>query len=113
MIFLFVQSVDKRGTCENRECLRLLTLHGRKSEWESTEITIRICGKGDTLNDHDAPPEPAANPSRNSGARQSKRLRQVKQNGERRKMTIAKTMTLKDIKVQVYNLNSVRVLATD
>ncbi|SJL00507.1 uncharacterized protein ARMOST_03820 [Armillaria ostoyae] len=77
----------------------------RKRDWESTDITIRF-GKGtkpdaggDSISRDPAP--------KMFGARQSKRLRQVKQDGERRKVTISKTTTVKDIKVMLQKIFSI------
>ncbi|KAG7447960.1 cysteine proteinase [Guyanagaster necrorhizus] len=74
----------------------------RKRDWESTDITIRF-GKGskpdaggDSISQDPAP--------KMSGARQSKRLRQVKEHGERRKVTISKSTTVKDIKVMLQKI---------
>jgi hypothetical protein len=38
---------------------------------------------------------------KSTGVRQSKRLRQVKQGGQRRKLTVAKQTTVKEIKINV------------
>lgn len=80
----------------------------RKRDWESTDITIRF-GKGtkpdaggDSISRDPAP--------KMSGARQSKRLRQVKQDGERRKVTISKSTTVKDIKImlqKIFNISPI------
>ncbi|KAF7323150.1 hypothetical protein HMN09_00095300 [Mycena chlorophos] len=66
----------------------------RKTDWSSTEITIRC--------------EPKEGRRRKTAAsfygpasRQSTRLRQAKENAERTKMQVTKTTTVKDIKVHV------------
>ncbi|KAL1744566.1 hypothetical protein HDZ31DRAFT_38456 [Schizophyllum fasciatum] len=70
----------------------------RKSDWESTEITIRM---GD--------PDKAkpTTTKKTNGSRQSKRLRSVKEHGERRKITVTKQSSVKDIKVMIYDELSV------
>ncbi|KAK0210866.1 hypothetical protein DFS33DRAFT_1252154 [Desarmillaria ectypa] len=80
----------------------------RKRDWESTDITIRF-GKetkldegGDSISRDPAP--------KMFGSRQSKRLRQVRQHGERRKVTISKSTTVKDIKVmlqKIFNISPI------
>ena len=74
----------------------------RKSQYEFAEITVRfLCGDSPV-----AEPEHATAKikviSRNCTAvRHSKRLRQVKEHGERRKITVTKLTTIKDIKMMV------------
>jgi ubiquitin carboxyl-terminal hydrolase 48 len=68
----------------------------RKSEWETADILIHLCGP-----EGQASTQPKAAPVYTyvSGARQSKRLRQIKDHGERRRITVAKSTTVRDIKV--------------
>ncbi|KAL0946674.1 hypothetical protein HGRIS_012863 [Hohenbuehelia grisea] len=75
----------------------------RRTVWDTTEITIRI-----SRPQHEEKTSPAevqkplvTYSARATGARQSKRLRQVKEHGEKRKFLITKTMTVKDIKVAI------------
>ncbi|KAJ7047010.1 hypothetical protein C8F04DRAFT_1062446 [Mycena alexandri] len=73
----------------------------RKIEWVTTEITIRKGSK-----DRSSEPSDSASSGRNrsepvSGFRQSKRLRQGKEAVVTRKLTLSKSMTVKDIKVEV------------
>ncbi|KAK0459838.1 uncharacterized protein EV420DRAFT_1629202 [Desarmillaria tabescens] len=80
----------------------------RKRDWETTDITIRF-GKGTKPNEggDSISRDPAP---KMLGARQSKRLRQIKQHGERRKVTISKTTTVKDIKVmlqKIFNISPI------
>ncbi|KAF8643800.1 hypothetical protein AX16_008818 [Volvariella volvacea WC 439] len=84
------------GVCHECHCKRLY-------DWESTEITIRLWG---TKNPLEASKEKSSQKqiitySRKAGSRQSKRLRGVKELGERRKLTVSKAITLKDIKVML------------
>lgn len=83
-----------------------------------TEITVRVLGPGDptptpeTYNDepmHVAKPGPPVQTtlltyskrSNAEGSRKSKRIRQVREHGKRRKFTITKSMTVKDLKIMV------------
>ncbi|KAJ7581164.1 hypothetical protein C8J56DRAFT_866417 [Mycena floridula] len=75
----------------------------RRSDWETTDITVQSRGKGESV-----PPQTATAASRPSGARQSKRLRQGKQ--QHWKVSISRTTTVKDIKVKLQHLNSVPTL---
>lgn len=101
MTYLFVIHVGRNGDHKSlrNDAHCHLPAVPRKRDWESTDITIRF-GKGtkpdaggDSISRDPAP--------KMSGARQSKRLRQVKQDGERRKVTISKSTTVKDIKIMV------------
>jgi hypothetical protein len=68
-----------------------------------TDITIRIGGPGDALPSQDNSSSLAiVQTSRKAtGSRHSKRLRQVKEHGERRRLTVSKITTVKEIKVTV------------
>ncbi|KAI0934305.1 hypothetical protein AcV5_006190 [Taiwanofungus camphoratus] len=84
----------------------------RKSTFEVTEITVRILGPNDASlaadsgNSVQQARHPSDTPalltygSRNTGGlRQSNRIRQVKEQDKRRRVTITKTMTVKDLKI--------------
>ncbi|KAH7929713.1 cysteine proteinase [Leucogyrophana mollusca] len=89
----------------------------RRSDYDLTELTIRILGAKDPIPSPDQTPhdnpaphktgdqrEPLAYGSRKgAGTRQSKRIRQVKEAGEKRKLMVSKLTTVKDIKVMVHN----------
>ncbi|KAG5724013.1 Ubiquitin carboxyl-terminal hydrolase 48 [Termitomyces sp. T112] len=71
----------------------------RKKEWTSTYITIRLGGstnKGQELEDSKKSLVHSV-----SGARQSRRLRQIRELGEKRRLIISKFTTVKEIKVMV------------
>ncbi|KAF4614469.1 hypothetical protein D9613_002689 [Agrocybe pediades] len=72
-----------------------------KREWQSAEIFLRLCGPGSEGSTKDVVQAKSSQTySRlNGGARQSKRLRQMKNHGERRKIEITKSTTVKDIKI--------------
>lgn len=82
------------GICPKK--IQVTESHGfRKTEWDSTDITVRLCGKGPSIG-------PSTYVSRNgAGSRQSKRLRQVQQHGEKRKIPIKKSTTVVEIKTEV------------
>ncbi|KAJ8519465.1 hypothetical protein ONZ45_g3579 [Pleurotus djamor] len=86
----FPRYVCDMGVCE--PCCR-----ERQSTWESTEITIRIL----RTEEEKAKPDIVTYGSLQTGARQSKRLRQVKESGEKRRLNITKQSTVKDIKVMI------------
>ncbi|KAI5900286.1 uncharacterized protein SCHCODRAFT_02607525 [Schizophyllum commune H4-8] len=64
----------------------------RKSDWESTDITIRVGG-----------PDKAkpTTTKKTYGSRQSKRLRSVKEQGERRKMSVTKQTSIMGLKIMI------------
>ncbi|KAG5354039.1 hypothetical protein C0989_009736 [Termitomyces sp. Mn162] len=71
----------------------------RRKEWTSTYITIRLGGstnKGQELEDSKKSLVHSV-----SGARQSRRLRQIRELGEKRRLIISKFTTVKEIKVMV------------
>ncbi|KAJ7775067.1 hypothetical protein B0H16DRAFT_1672615 [Mycena metata] len=73
----------------------------RKTEWVTTEITIRK-GSKDRSSEPSDPASSGRNPSTYmNGSRQSKRLRQGKEAVVTRKLTLSKSMTVKDIKVEI------------
>jgi len=80
----------------------------RKSDYDTTNITVRILRVHDSMKP--GPTAPNDNKTaltclpRNVGAtRQSKRLRQVKEQGEKRKLCISRHTTVKDIKVALHD----------
>ncbi|TRM62650.1 hypothetical protein BD626DRAFT_548499 [Schizophyllum amplum] len=85
LIALEKESLEKRYRHDIPVCME-------KSDWQSTEITIR---QGD--------PDKAkpTTTQKTGGSRQSKRLRSVKEHGERRKMTVTKSMTVKELKIMI------------
>lgn len=83
-----------------------------------TEITVRVLGPGDPTPTPETYSDELKQPIKNGatvqttlvtygkkgnmeGSRKSKRIRQVREHGKRRKFTITKTMTVKDLKVMV------------
>ncbi|KDQ34247.1 hypothetical protein PLEOSDRAFT_152885 [Pleurotus ostreatus PC15] len=75
----------------------------RRTAWTSTDITVRLLGKEDSQ----ASKKPATYGSRQIGARLSKRLRTAKDSGEKRRFSITKETTVKDIKVMVQTQMSI------
>ncbi|KAI9064377.1 cysteine proteinase [Trametes sanguinea] len=86
----------------------------RRTSFDMTEITIRILGPNDpipTAQTRDDEPVQVPKPiqttlttyskSQNEGLRKSKRIRQVREYGKRRKITITKAMSVKDLKVML------------
>lgn len=79
----------------------------RKSNYSSTEISIRIWGAKDPIptgptpdaNSQNSEPKQHSNPV--GALRQSKRIRQGKERASRKRMTITKETTVKDIKLFV------------
>ncbi|KAG6867026.1 hypothetical protein C0991_003943 [Blastosporella zonata] len=69
----------------------------RKTEWTSTEITIRLGGTKSKVKEQKGFKKGATYST--SGPRQSRRLRQSKELGEKRRFTISKLTTVKEIKV--------------
>ncbi|KAJ7709699.1 hypothetical protein B0H17DRAFT_999051 [Mycena rosella] len=74
----------------------------RKTNWDTTDITVRMARRGRGSKSSDS-----ASSSRNRsepityGARQSKRLQQAKETGVTKKLTVHKSMTVKEIKVEL------------
>ena len=92
------------------------TPRDRKSSFDITEITVRILGPSDPVPTADAYSEESfqdrQRPLNQSslltygsrkagGVRQSTRIRQVKALGKRRRVTVTKDMSVKDLKVMV------------
>ncbi|TFK42426.1 hypothetical protein BDQ12DRAFT_644097 [Crucibulum laeve] len=74
----------------------------RKSDWDSADIVIRLCGPKNSSTEPDLSLHKALiTYSRKAGARQSKRLRQIKELGERRRLRVSKSTTVKEIKVMI------------
>ena len=79
-----------------------------------TEITIRVLGPNDPVPTPQTYNQEPIQPSKpvqttlttyskrqNEGHRKSKRIRQVKEYGKRRKITITKAMSVKELKIMV------------
>ena len=93
-----------------------LQFHLRKLSYETTEISVRILRAGEPTprpetyakqqsQPQDAQPTLVTYGSRKiGGMRQSKRIRQVKELGKRKKLTIMPAMTVKELKIQVRHL---------
>ncbi|KAL7283349.1 hypothetical protein ACG7TL_002778 [Trametes sanguinea] len=86
----------------------------RRTSFEMTEITVRILGPNDpipTAQTRDDEPVQVPKPVQttlttyskrhNEGHRKSKRIRQVREYGKRRKITITKAMSVKELKVML------------
>ncbi|KAF8911983.1 hypothetical protein CPB84DRAFT_1760942 [Gymnopilus junonius] len=72
----------------------------RKSEWETADIVIRLClPEGSKPFNSQSPLKSTKGHSRSNATRQSKRLRQVKEHGQRRRITVSKSTTVKEIKI--------------
>ncbi|KAF5380840.1 hypothetical protein D9615_004069 [Tricholomella constricta] len=71
-----------------------------KSDWTSAEIIIRMGGAKPKLKPENDSKKGLQTYSK-AGARQSKRLRQIKELGEKRRLTISKSTTVKEIKVMI------------
>lgn len=78
--------------------------------YETTEITIRILRRHDPdptpsaygeLGQRIGPSSPVSKQQKLGATRQSTRIRQVKDKGGKRKLTISKSSTVKDIKMKV------------
>lgn len=107
---------DIRGLSNCRHLAKLLKrspIFSRKLDYNTTEITVRILRSQDldptpsTYARHDAPMTenkhkiPITYGRSAAGTRQSTRIRQVQDKVGKRKLTISKQSTVKDIKVQV------------
>ncbi|KAF4603807.1 hypothetical protein EYR38_004223 [Pleurotus pulmonarius] len=75
----------------------------RRTAWTSTEITVRLHGREDSQ----ATKKPATYGSHQIGARLSKRLRTAKDSGEKRRFSITKETTVKDIKIMIQTQMSI------
>ncbi|KAF8798163.1 cysteine proteinase [Phlegmacium glaucopus] len=73
----------------------------RKSEWDSTDIIIRFSGPKGASDSKTRPNKAITTYSRTNGARQSRRLRQIKEYGERRRINVGKSTTVKEMKIMV------------
>ncbi|KAI0670438.1 cysteine proteinase [Trametes maxima] len=89
----------------------------RRTTFDMTEITIRVLGPNDpaptpqTYNEEPAQPAKPAQSTQTTlltyskrqteGYRKSRRIRQVREHGKRRKVTITKATTVKDLKVML------------
>ncbi|CDO68332.1 hypothetical protein BN946_scf184799.g59 [Trametes cinnabarina] len=86
----------------------------RRTSFDMTEITIRILRPNDPIPTAQTYSEEPLQPTKplqttlltyskrhNEGHRKSKRIRQVKEYGKRRKITITKAMSVKDLKVML------------
>jgi hypothetical protein len=70
----------------------------RKTEWVMTDISVRLLrGKVDEAF---SSRKPVATYSNKNGTRQSKRLRQARDN-EKRRLAVTKKTTIKDVKIKV------------
>lgn len=92
-----------------------LIFFSRKSDFETTEITLRIFGPNDTIPTGDARTENRFRPARplqqstlltygsrrNGTVRQSNRIRQSKHAGKHHAVSITKEMTVKSLKIMV------------
>ncbi|KAI0780996.1 cysteine proteinase, partial [Trametes elegans] len=91
----------------------------RRTSFDMTDLTIRVLGSNDptpTPETYSEEPVQATKPvqttlltyskRQNEGQRKSKRIRQVREHGKRRKITITKAMTVKDLKVMVRRVAS-------
>ncbi|PPQ64679.1 hypothetical protein CVT26_002769 [Gymnopilus dilepis] len=73
----------------------------RKIEWDTAEIVIRFCRpESSGFTRTQSPPKHVKIYDRNNATRQSRRLRENKGHGQRRKITVTKATTVKDIKIQ-------------
>ncbi|PPQ63065.1 hypothetical protein CVT24_005920 [Panaeolus cyanescens] len=70
-----------------------------KTDWVETEIVVRLHGRERKGKDLTLQTKASASNHRANGGRQSRRLRQIKENAEHRKILITKTTTVKEIKI--------------
>jgi hypothetical protein len=68
----------------------------RKTEWDTADIMIRHIDPNATSKRN-----PLVTYGRANGQRQSQRLRQIKDDGKRRHITVRKSSTVKEIKLMV------------
>ncbi|KAF5389843.1 hypothetical protein D9757_003699 [Collybiopsis confluens] len=75
--------------------------HKRLSNWEMAEITVRVhaAGSGNSKTEPDENTRKKMMTYGKGSARQSKRLRNKRENGEKRRLAVTKLMTVKDVKV--------------
>ncbi|KAI0664864.1 cysteine proteinase [Cubamyces menziesii] len=86
----------------------------RRTSFDMTEITIRVLGPNDPIPTPQTYNQEPIQPSKpvqttlttyskrqNEGHRKSKRIRQVKEYGKRRKITITKAMSVKELKIML------------
>lgn len=75
----------------------------RKTDWDNAEIIVRFCDSKTRTSNVKVPSQrkPITTYSCNAGVRQSKRLRQIKEHGERRRFSVSKSTSLKEIKIMV------------
>lgn len=75
----------------------------RKTDWDNAEIIVRFCGSKTETSNIKVPSQrkPITTYSCNAGVRQSKRLRQIKEHGERRRFPVSKSTSLKEIKIMI------------
>ncbi|KAH7913760.1 hypothetical protein BJ138DRAFT_1145448 [Hygrophoropsis aurantiaca] len=85
----------------------------RRSDYELTELTVRILGAKDPIPNPDQPESSTSHKinseadlressnRKGAGTRQSKRIRQAKDAGEKRRLMVSKVTTVKDIKVMI------------
>jgi len=98
LILLFALIADIKGAERPSSASEQVAHYStRKTNWETTDIIVRL-SDGDNTSKEDRKP---ATYSRKNGARQSKRLRQVRENGEKRRLTITRSMSVKEIKIMV------------
>ncbi|KAI4525001.1 hypothetical protein K525DRAFT_261907 [Schizophyllum commune Loenen D] len=90
LIALEKESKEKRYRHEIPVCVDCR--QRRKSDWESTDITIRVGGSDKA--------KPTTT-KKTYGSRQSKRLRSVKEQGERRKMSVTKQTSIMALKIMI------------
>lgn len=92
----------------------------RKLNFDMTELTVRVLGPDDP---DPTPQTYAARTSeklkltqptlitygsrKNGGVRQSRRIRQVKESGRKRKIAVLRNMTVKDVKITVGSYRSI------
>ncbi|KAF9265554.1 cysteine proteinase [Marasmius fiardii PR-910] len=75
----------------------------RKTEWESTDLIIRI-GSAGTVDDARGPSKAKKPRTVSYGSRQSRRLRQIRTQGDCRRISVTKETTVKDIKINLQKL---------
>ncbi|KAI0831247.1 cysteine proteinase [Trametes gibbosa] len=96
----------------------------RRTSFDMTEITVRVLGSTDPIPTAETYTEEPMQPTKqvqttlltyskkkSEGYRKSKRIRQVRAYGKRRKITITKAMTVKDLKVMLSDELGVPVMS--
>ncbi|KAG5647280.1 hypothetical protein DXG03_000816 [Asterophora parasitica] len=71
----------------------------QKTDWTTAEITIRIGGSKPPT--QEKPSKKGLKTYAKAGARQSNRLRQIKELGEKRRLTVSKSTTVKELKIMI------------